>query len=133
MATNLHNSVQVLSDKTQDDQIKQLNPTRYSEILNARRSRYKSSFDLHMVNFPNLPLPSLQALQTDLTAAQNMGNESKINEINNKINNGEYAQGESLSYRTNYKNQVSSFVWPSAEELSIRQSEENELIGMLNQ
>lgn len=122
--------------------------TAYGQVKLNRINRKKEALENYLSSgFSNKPMQSLVELQKQLNLFQNILTSSQekteaeiyqinlaIQSIQNKLDNNEYyVEGSpEHQYRIDYDNAVASFVWPTQEELEIRNTEKNELLALLN-
>lgn len=132
----------LLEDKLLNDRLIREYSTEHDNVLNARISRMQSALTQHMgQTYSIAPVPLLQNLLDRITRYESYYNENpnqkwlnKRQEVQNLIDTQQYAQENTpdYDYHVNYYNILNNFVWPDANELTIRQQEEAELMALLN-
>lgn len=140
--------MEIICDIEKDLLLKKNHSDAYKQVLINRNQRKSAALDnfLHQ-NFPNSPLSSLLELQKQANFFQNVLDSSQnkqqaeidsitglLQNLQSKIANNEYYLENSPEhqYRIDYDNAVASFVWPTQEELELRQIEKNQLLALLN-
>lgn len=134
----------LINNETDQLLIKNYNSNYYS-IYNNRNNRYTTAYKNYIDSSENKSVTrTLSELQTQLSRLSNLhtnGNyysridiESKIQEIQSKIDNNHYCVEGTPEWTTrqDFLAYSASFVWPDANELAIRQQEETELLALLN-
>ena len=110
------------------------------EVLMARNARRRTAIETYMQEYSK-PLLTLDGLQTFVAYAQQRvatgrsttDLEADLQTRLNDIATNNYAQlgTPEMDYRDQYIARLEAFVWPSAEELTVRQQEEADIISLL--
>ena len=136
----------LLEDKLLNDRLIREYSTEHDNVLNARISRMQSALTQHMGTiYAERPKPLLQHILDRIANYELRYSESlsqsasqrwldKKQKAQNLIDTQQYAQENTPDhdYHVNYYIILNNFVWPDANELTIRQQEEAELMALLN-
>lgn len=135
----LNNLPAIFNDIDLDNEIKTKFKDAYLNINLKRSERYSTAFKEWMKDFPKSPLPTKTALENMIAGIE--GQESKhfkalenLNKCKNDLQQGLYCEGtnEHALYKGAYEDRKLAFVWPTGEELILRQQEESELLSKIN-
>lgn len=119
---------------------------KYREVLMARIQRKEQALTSYMgAEYQNLPKHTLEELNknisifTRLSNAENITDDKKqeflnvVGELQSRKDNNDYCvEGTAdYDYKIAYEQHKTNFVWPDANELSVRQTEEVELLALV--
>ena len=137
----------IIIDINTDKQLSAIAPKKFGQVFVGRLERKAQAVETFWANSPYSakPLPTLEDLQSTLSRMQDIvivnnkpftqqEKDNYINTIQNKIASGVYAAPSSPAgiYREERATYfATNFVWPSAEEQTIRDAENAELLALL--
>lgn len=138
--------MEYIIDAESDSLLIQNHAQEYYNVQNSRHKRKLDALETYLQGiFPNKPLPSLENLQLKLSLIQKAFNnpnsvnseinfEKAIEKLQSDIDNGlYYIEGSpEHQYSLDYEAAKANFVWPTQEELELRNTEKNQLLGLLN-
>jgi hypothetical protein len=130
----------VFSDNSVDEQIKNKLPNEYYSICQKRIRRYTESYKNWMNDFPTRPLVDKSSLEREILIYENKENKTNydidhLNKIKDSLAQGLYCEGDNIhaQYKANWADRKLAFVWPDANESTLRQQEESELLALFSQ
>ena len=122
-----------------DEEVKTKQRLLYDSLVYNRRLRYSNAVKEWMKDFTSEPLPFKQNLEQRIASLESLSDLSGkvldiLNDYKNKLQAGEYCEGSNAHalYRGSYEDRQLAFVWPTQEELDLRQQEESELLAQIN-
>jgi len=120
----------IFNDNTLEEQAKALYIDEYMVIWNERLNRYGAAWKT-ILEQENLTVPLESTLRKNLLISKSEEHKSQIQA---KLDSGNYIaidSQEEVNHLQYIQNLANSFVWPSANELIIRQQEEQELLSYM--
>lgn len=130
-------------DTTIDQKARSQLPQDYLQTYFNRSNRHHQAFINHMVGYLDQPKPTLTQLQSKINFYNQVLLDNpndhisleKLENINNQIANQDYAIENSIDYDYNLAriNKIKEFktIFPDNHELSIRETEENDILMRL--
>ena len=132
----------LLNDDVKDLELYSNHRKKYLETRTNRRIRRNTNYESYInSSYPVLPkvtLSDLQRIKQNLISSNEINSSNqkieKIQEIQAKIDNQDYCVEGTTEWTTRqqFLSYAANFQWPDANELTIRQQEEAELLALLN-
>lgn len=141
---NMLSDLNFLDDQTKNDLLKQNFSNNLLGVRSLRLSRANAALlnYLNTAGYSQYPKLTLIEIDNQLAELQNIYNTSPSDQLLNSIqrlqnlkNTNDYCVENSpeYTYRENRKNFAKTFMWPDANELTIREQEKQQLLALLGQ
>lgn len=129
----------IFSDPVLDQEVKNKQRLLYDSVSHQRQIRQNNAYKEWMKDFLTEPLLFKKSLILRIESLESQSNlhphsVGMLNNLKNQLQSGEYCEGTNAHalYRGSYEDRQLAFVWPTQEEIELRQQEESELLARIN-